>query len=72
MPDYLDAIGDRDGEEPLGQHHLDARAGRRRNDFAPIVPALQLPKAAIRFVFPPRFAGAQERAALPQSPPGTP
>ncbi|HMH19126.1 MAG TPA: alpha/beta hydrolase [Burkholderiales bacterium] len=52
MPDRLDAIEIETGKNPstsiIWLHGL----GADGNDFAPIVPELQLPKAAIRFVFP--------------------
>jgi phospholipase/carboxylesterase len=52
MPDKLDAIEIETGKNPstsiIWLHGL----GADGNDFAPIVPELQLPKAAIRFVFP--------------------
>jgi phospholipase/carboxylesterase len=52
MPNSLDAIEIETGKNPstsiIWLHGL----GADGNDFAPIVPELQLPKAAIRFVFP--------------------
>jgi phospholipase/carboxylesterase len=52
MPDRLDAIEIETGKNPstsiIWLHGL----GADGNDFAPIVPELRLPKAAIRFVFP--------------------
>ena len=52
MPELLDAIEIETGKNPstsiIWLHGL----GADGNDFAPIVPELQLPEAAIRFVFP--------------------
>jgi phospholipase/carboxylesterase len=52
MADLLDSIEIETGKNPsagvIWMHGL----GADGNDFAPIVPALQLPRAAIRFVFP--------------------
>jgi phospholipase/carboxylesterase len=52
MPELLDAIEIETGKNPavsvIWLHGL----GADGNDFAPIVPELRLPKAAIRFAFP--------------------
>src|SRR5712691_12435878 len=52
MPELLDAIEIETGKNPstsiIWRHGL----GADGNDFAPIVPELQLPEGAIRFVFP--------------------
>ena len=52
MPDYLDAIEIETAKNPSASIIWMHGLGADGNDFAPIVPALQLPKAAIRFVFP--------------------
>jgi len=52
MSDYLDAIELETAKNPSASIIWLHGLGADGNDFAPIVPALQLPKAAIRFVFP--------------------
>ena len=52
MPGYLDAIEIETAKNPSASIIWMHGLGADGNDFAPIVPSLQLPKAAIRFVFP--------------------
>src|SRR4249919_1852612 len=52
MPEYLDAIELETARNPTASVIWLHGLGADGNDFAPIVPALGLPKAAIRFVFP--------------------
>jgi len=52
MPGLLDAIEMETGRNPTASVIWLHGLGADGNDFAPIVPALQLPKTAIRFVFP--------------------
>ena len=52
MPDLLDAIEMETGKDPTASIIWLHGLGADGNDFAPIVPELRLPKAAIRFVFP--------------------
>src|SRR6267154_219388 len=52
MPDLLDAIEIETGKNPTASIIWLHGLGADGNDFAPIVPELRLPKAAIRFVFP--------------------
>ena len=52
MPEYLDAIELETAKNPSASVIWLHGLGADGNDFAPIVPALGLPKAAIRFVFP--------------------
>jgi phospholipase/carboxylesterase len=52
MPELLDAIEIETGKNPAASVIWLHGLGADGNDFAPIVPELRLPKAAIRFVFP--------------------
>jgi phospholipase/carboxylesterase len=52
MPELLDAIEIETGKNPTASVIWLHGLGADGNDFAPIVPELRLPKAAIRFVFP--------------------
>src|SRR5260221_12795588 len=52
MPGLLDAIEIETGKNPTASIIWLHGLGADGNDFAPIVPELRLPKAAIRFVFP--------------------
>jgi len=52
MAEYLDAIEIETAKNPSASIIWLHGLGADGNDFAPIVPALKLPKAAIRFVFP--------------------
>ena len=52
MPDYLDAIEIETARKPAASIIWLHGLGADGNDFAPIVPELKLPGAAIRFVFP--------------------
>src|SRR5216683_1785252 len=52
MPEVLDAIEIETGKNPAASVIWLHGLGADGNDFAPIVPELRLPKAAIRFVFP--------------------
>jgi phospholipase/carboxylesterase len=52
MAEVLDAIEMETGRNPTASVIWMHGLGADGNDFAPIVPALQLPKTAIRFVFP--------------------
>jgi len=52
MAEILDAIEMETGRNPTASVIWLHGLGADGNDFAPIVPALQLPKTAIRFVFP--------------------
>jgi len=52
MAELLDAIEMETGRNPTASVIWLHGLGADGNDFAPIVPALQLPKTAIRFVFP--------------------
>jgi phospholipase/carboxylesterase len=52
MPELLDAIEIETGKNPTASIIWLHGLGADGNDFAPIVPELRLPKAAIRFVFP--------------------
>jgi phospholipase/carboxylesterase len=52
MPELLDAIEIETGKNPATSVIWLHGLGADGNDFAPIVPELRLPKAAIRFVFP--------------------
>ena len=52
MPELLDAIEIETGKNPKASVIWLHGLGADGNDFAPIVPELRLPKAAIRFVFP--------------------
>jgi phospholipase/carboxylesterase len=52
MPELLDAIEIESGKNPAASIIWLHGLGADGNDFAPIVPELRLPKAAIRFVFP--------------------
>jgi phospholipase/carboxylesterase len=52
MPDLLDAIEMETGKNPAASIIWLHGLGADGNDFAPIVPELQLPRSAIRFVFP--------------------
>ena len=52
MAEYLDAIEIETARNPSASIIWLHGLGADGNDFAPIVPALKLPKAAIRFVFP--------------------
>jgi phospholipase/carboxylesterase len=52
MPELLDAIEIETGKNPIASIIWLHGLGADGNDFAPIVPELRLPKAAIRFVFP--------------------
>ena len=52
MAEYLDAIEIETAKNPSASIVWLHGLGADGNDFAPIVPALKLPKAAIRFVFP--------------------
>jgi len=52
MAELLDAIEMETGKNPTASVIWMHGLGADGNDFAPIVPALQLPKTAIRFVFP--------------------
>ena len=52
MPELLDAIEIETGKNPSASVIWLHGLGADGNDFAPIVPELRLPQAAIRFVFP--------------------
>ena len=52
MADYLDAIEIETAKNPSASIIWLHGLGADGNDFAPLVPALKLPKAGIRFVFP--------------------
>jgi phospholipase/carboxylesterase len=52
MPELPDAIEIETGKNPSASVIWLHGLGADGNDFAPIVPELELPKAAIRFVFP--------------------
>jgi phospholipase/carboxylesterase len=52
MPELLDAIEIETGKNPAASIIWLHGLGADGNDFAPIVPELELPEAAIRFVFP--------------------
>src|SRR5690242_8367789 len=52
MAEYLDAIEIETARNPATSVIWLHGLGADGNDFAPIVPGLQLPKTAIRFVFP--------------------
>jgi len=52
MPELLDTIEIETGKNPTASVIWLHGLGADGNDFAPIVPELRLPKAAIRFVFP--------------------
>jgi phospholipase/carboxylesterase len=52
VPGLLDAIEIETGKNPTASIIWLHGLGADGNDFAPIVPELRLPKAAIRFVFP--------------------
>jgi len=52
MAEYLDAMEIETAKNPSASVVWLHGLGADGNDFAPIVPALKLPKAAIRFVFP--------------------
>ena len=52
MAEYLDAIEIETAKNPSASVVWLHGLGADGNDFAPIVPALKLPEAAIRFVFP--------------------
>src|SRR5882672_5300568 len=52
MPELLDAIEIETGKNPKASIIWLHGLGADGNDFAPIVPELRLPQAAIRFVFP--------------------
>ncbi len=52
MPELLDAIEIETRKNPTASVIWLHGLGADGNDFAPIVPELRLPKAAIRFVFP--------------------
>jgi phospholipase/carboxylesterase len=52
MPELLDAIEIETGKNPTASVIWLHGLGADGNDFAPIVPELRLPTAAIRFVFP--------------------
>jgi len=52
MPEYLDAIEIETAKNPCASIIWLHGLGADGNDFAPIIPALQLPKTPIRFVFP--------------------
>jgi len=52
MAELLDAIEIETGKNPSASVIWMHGLGADGNDFVPVVPALQLPRAAIRFVFP--------------------